>query len=211
MEISISDNINKISRGLSKKAKRQLPFAISQTLNKLAFEAQKEEKKQAPKYLHKPTPFTLAGFRYKKSNKRNLTSLVYVDAGDRRRAYLKFAIVGGESKPKNRVLLHPTANTKLNKYGNIPRNYLKNKLANKTKFFLGTPKGMQGKDNYGLWERHGGKRGGQKQRLRMMATFVDSRRYSAVFPFYRITEGVVKAKANIIFNREFDKAMKTAR
>ena len=52
---------------------------------------------------------------------------------------------------------------------------------------------------------------GAREGAKSSATFVDSRRYSPKFPFYRITEGVVKAKANTIFNEEFNKAMKTAR
>ena len=56
MDLNITTNINSIQRGLSKTAKRQVPFAIASTLTKLAFEAMKEEKQGAPKYLDRPTP-----------------------------------------------------------------------------------------------------------------------------------------------------------
>ena len=204
MELSITNNINSIARGLSK----QVPFAMAKTLTKLAFKAMMEEKRQAPRYLDKPTPFTISGFKYKKATKRNLTSLVYVASADTNRAYMKYAIEGGIKKAAGRSMLHPTANTKLNKYGNIPRKYLKTSLANKAKFFVGIPDGMSGQENYGLWERHGGKKG---KRIKMMATFVKSRRYTAKMPFYRITQDVIDKNANNIFNQEFNEAMRSAR
>ena len=211
MELSITNNINSIARGLSKQAKRQVPFAIAETLTKLAFKAMMEEKRLAPRYLDKPTPFTIRGFKYKKATKRNLTSLVYVQDADSKRSYMKYAIEGGVKKPAGRSMLHPTANTKLNRYGNIPRKFLKTSLANKSKFFVGIPDGMSGQENYGLWERHGGKKGKRKHRVKMMATFVKSRRYTAKMPFYRITQDVIDKNANNIFNKEFNEAMRTAR
>ena len=209
MELSITNNINSISRGLTKQAKRQVPFAMAQTLTKLAFKAMMEEKRQAPRYLDKPTPFTIGGFKYKKATKRNLISLVYVL--DKNTKYMKYAIEGGIKKAAGRSMLHPTANTKLNKYGNIPRKYLAKSLANKAKFFVGIPDGMSGQENYGLWERHGGKKGKRNHRIKMMATFVKSRRYTAKMPFYRITQEVIDKNANNIFNQEFNEAMRSAR
>ena len=142
MDLNITTNINSIQRGLSKTAKRQVPFAIASTLTKLAFEAMKEEKQGAPKYLDRPTPFTVKGFRYKKANKRNLMSEVYIDGAAANRSYMKYSIEGGISRPKKSALVHPAKNSKLNKYGNLPRNYVKKALANKAKFFSGVPKGM---------------------------------------------------------------------
>ena len=209
MELSITNNINSIARGLSKQAKKQVPFAMAKTLTKLAFKAMKEEKRQAPRYLEKPTPFTIRGFKYKKATKRNLISLVYVL--DKNTKYMNYAIEGGVKKAAGRSMLHPTANTKLNKYGNIPRKYLANSLDNKAKFFVGIPDGMSGQENYGLWQRHGGKKGKRNHRIKMMATFVKSRRYTAKMPFYRITQEVIDKNANNIFNQEFNEAMRSAR
>ena len=209
MELSITNNINSIARGLTKQAKKQVPFAMAKTLTKLAFKAMMEEKRQAPRYLEKPTPFTIRGFKYKKATKRNLISLVYVL--DKNTKYMNYAIEGGVKKAAGRSMLHPTANTKLNKYGNIPRKYLANSLDNKAKFFVGIPDGMSGQENYGLWQRHGGKKGKRKHRIKMMATFVKSRRYTAKMPFYRITQEVIDKNANNIFNQEFNEAMRSAR
>jgi len=208
MNLNITTNIKSIQLGLSKTAKRQVPFAIASTLTQLAFQAMQEEKQQAPKYLDRPTPFTIKGFRYKKANKRNLMSLVYIDSADSKRSYMKYSIEGGVSRPKKSALVHPAKNSKLNKYGNLPRNYVKKALANKAKFFSGVPKGMQGDDNSGIWQRYGTK---NNQRIRMVAQWRKSRSYQARFPFYEITGDVVFGRANAIFNKQLAYAIRTAK
>ena len=208
MQLNITTNINSIQRGLSKTAKRQVPFAIASTLTKLAFEAMQQEKKQAPKHLDRPTPFTIKGFRYKKANKRNLMSEVYIDGAAANRSYMKYSIEGGIARAKKSALVHPASNSKLNKYGNLPRNYVKKAMANKAKFFSGVPKGMQGDENSGIWQRYGPK---NNQRIRMVAQWRKSRGYQAKFPFYEITGDVVFGRANAIFNKQLAFAMATAR
>ena len=208
MNLNITTNIKSIQRGLSKTAKRQVPFAIASTLTQLAFQAMQEEKQQAPKYLDRPTPFTIKGFRYKKANKRNLMSLVYIDSADSKRSYMKYSIDGGVSRPKKSAMIHPAKNSKLNKYGNLPRNYVKKAMANKAKFFSGVPKGMQGDDNSGIWQRYGTK---NNQRIRMVAQWRKSRSYQSRFPFYEITGDVVFGRANAIFNKQLAYAIRTAK
>ena len=208
MNLNITTNIKSIQLGLSKTAKRQVPFAIASTLTKLAFEAMQQEKQQAPKYLDRPTPFTIKGFRYKKANKRNLVSEVYIDGAAANRSYMKYSIDGGVSRPKKSAMIHPAKNSKLNKYGNLPRNYVKKAMANKAKFFSGVPKGMQGDDNSGIWQRYGTK---NNQRIRMVAQWRKSRSYQARFPFYEITGDVVFGRANAIFNKQLAYAIRTAK
>ena len=208
MNLNITTNIKSIQLGLSKTAKRQVPFAIASTLTQLAFQAMQEEKQQAPKYLDRPTPFTIKAFRYKKANKRNLMSLVYIDSADSKRSYMKYSIDGGVSRPKKSAMIHPAKNSKLNKYGNLPRNYVKKAMANKAKFFSGVPKGMQGDDNSGIWQRYGTK---NNQRIRMVAQWRKSRSYQARFPFYEITGDVVFGRANAIFNKQLAYAIRTAK
>ena len=208
MNLNITTNIKSIQRGLSKTAKRQVPFAIASTLTQLAFQAMQEEKQQASKYLDRPTPFTIKGFRYKKANKRNLMSEVYIDGAAANRSYMKYSIEGGVSRPKKSALVHPAKNSKLNKYGNLPRNYVKKALANKAKFFSGVPKGMQGDENSGIWQRYGPR---NNQRIRMVAQWRKSRGYQAKFPFYEITGDVVFGRANAIFNKQLAYAIRTAK
>jgi hypothetical protein len=121
---------------------------------------------------------------------------------------MRLAINGGISIPQGRALTHPTKNTKLNRYGNLPRTYVKKSLANKDKFFSGVPKGMTGQEHAGLWQRYGTK---NNRKIKMMAQWKSSRRYSSKFPFYAIAERVIKLRSNIIFNQQFKRAMLTAR
>ena len=207
MQLSISSNIKKVQRGMDKAARKQIPFAIAQTLTKLAYEAMQEEKTQPPRHIDRPTPFTAKGYRYKKANKKTLTALVYVDKADTERKYMQFPIHGGTAKAKRRALIHPTANTKLNKYGNMPRNYAKKVLA-KPKFFSGVPRGMEGQDNAGIWQRYGGKK---NPRIRMVAQWRKTRGYQAKFPFYEIAGKVVAGRANRVFNQQFERAMLSAK
>ena len=210
MQLSITNNIAAVSRGLGKIARKQIPFVTAQTLSALAFEAAREEKKRAPRELDRPTPYTVSGFRYKKANKRTLEALVFIaqSAPGESRDYMRLAINGGISIPQGRALTHPTKNTKLNRYGNLPRTYVKKSLANKDKFFSGVPKGMTGQEHAGLWQRYGTK---NNRKIKMMAQWKSSRRYSSKFPFYAIAERVIKLRSNIIFNQQFKRAMLTAR
>jgi len=204
MQLSISDNIDKVAKGLDKTARKQIPFAVAQTLTKLAYEASQEEKKQAPRHIDRPTPYTVKGFRYRRANKRNLEALVFIQDRD----YMRYTVHGGHAKPKRAALVHPASNTKLNKYGNLPRRYVSKALANKAKFFSGIPQGMEGQDNAGIWQRYGGKR---NPRIRMVAQWKGGRRYQAQFPFYEIAGQLVAGRANRIFNQQLERALRTAK
>ena len=208
MNLNITTNIKSIQRGLSKTAKRQVPFAIASTLSALAFQAMEEEKKQAKKYLDRPAPFTISGIKYKAANKKNLMSLVFIKEATTKRAYMKYAIEGGISRAKKTAMVHPASGSKLNRYGNFPQNYVKTALKNKDKFFSGVPKGMQGKENSGIWQRYGTK---NNRKIKMVAQWRKTRSYQAKFPFYEITGDVVFNRANAIFNKQLAYAMATAR
>ena len=208
MQLNITTNINSIQRGLSKTAKRQVPFAIASTLSALAFQAMEEEKKQAKKYLDRPAPFTISGIKYKAANKKNLMALVFIKEATTKRAYMKYAIEGGISRAKKTAMVHPASSSKLNRYGNFPQNYVKTALKNKDKFFSGVPKGMTGDQNSGIWQRYGTK---NNKKIRMVAQWRKTRSYQAKFPFYEITGDVVFGRANAIFNKQLAYAMATAR
>ena len=207
MDIKITDNVKALQRGLGKVEKKQIPMALAATLTTLAFKSMEEEKRQAPRLLDRPTPHSIRGFKFKKATKKTLTSLVYVNDGDTSRKYMQFAIHGGVSRANRGALIHPTANTKLNKYGNITRNYAKKVLA-KPKFFSGVPNGIGGQENAGIWQRYGGKK---NPRIRMVAQWRKSRTYQAKFPFYEIAGKIVAGRANDTFNKAFARAMRTAR
>ena len=220
MDINITSNVKSLQRGLSKIEKKQIPFAIAKTLQSLAFEGMTESKRQAKRVLDRPTPYTLKGFMYKpkKAKKKNLESMVYIADAANSRKYMKYAIEGGVASKPGKSLPHPTANTRLNKYGNINRNLVKKAISGseyvtskKTgkrykKYFIGTPKGSSGDDSSGIWERYG-----RNNKIKMVVKWRKSRKYQAKLPFYDITRKIVARRTSAIFNEEFTKAMRTAR
>ena len=124
------------------------------------------------------------------------------------RDYMRLAIFGGIALPDGKALTHPTVNTRLNRYGNITRNYVSQSLAKKAKFFSGVPRGIVGEQNAGLWERYGGRK---SPKIKMVVHYRNSRRYTAKFPFYEIAGNVIKMRSNKIFNEQFNRAMLSAR
>ena len=103
----------------------QLPFVISKTINDVAFATIDRNNPEGVKQKAKDTfeggatPFTVGGFRFKKSTKKNLTAFVFVESA--REKYMKFQIKGGTRQPNNKRIIVPTKNIKLNKFGNITR------------------------------------------------------------------------------------------
>ena len=133
MQINVSTNIKELTKELSRAQKDQIPFAASQTVNQLAFEIARNvlPKKTTEVFQGGATPFTQKAFKYTRSNKRNLISKVFVD--EARQKYMKFMIAGGTRFPDRRAILVATDNSKLNKYGNIPRGTLQQMVDDKTK------------------------------------------------------------------------------
>jgi hypothetical protein len=192
MQINVSSNIKEITRNLSRYQKDQIPFAASQTINQLATRLSFNvlPQKTTEVFQGGAVPFTQKGFRYKRSNKRNLIATVFIDPA--RAKYMQFMVQGGTRFPDKRAILVATSNSKLNKYGNIPRGTLQDMIQNKTKFFNGIPKGKQGSNYEGIWERYGRKTGKNAgQRIRMVARYEDKAEYKPLFPFGTFVRDVV--------------------
>lgn len=192
MRIDIQSNIKEITKNLSRYQKEQIPFAASQTLNQLATRLSFDvlPKKTTEVFEGGAVPFTQKGFRYKRSNKRNLIATVFIDPA--RAKYMQFMVEGGTRFPNKRAILVATSNSKVNKYGNIPRGTVQDMIQNKTKFFNGVPKGKQGSQYEGIWERYGRKTGKNAgQRIRMVARYEDKAQYKPLFPFGNFAKDVV--------------------
>lgn len=187
---------------------KQSDFALSKTLNKLAFES---AKKVMPQEVEKrfqggATAYTKRGFKYKRSSKRELTAFVFIDAATHE--YLSIQVEGGTRTPKNRKIIVPTKNTRLNKYGNITKGKRESFFNNTKKFFHGIPKGKSGTVYEGVWERYGGKR---SRKIKMVVNYVDKATYKPKLPFKTIVHNFVGLKAKDYFLAEFDAAMRSAR
>jgi len=218
MKISVKSNIKDVTKGLSRIQRKQIPFAASQTLNQLAFDLTKRKGKgvlgaaTATEFDKKKgkgsTPFTQRNFFFDKSNKKNLTAHVYWDI--RNAEYMRFQVKGGVRSPKSKAIVVPTKNAKkhLNAFGNFKKGAVTEMLRDKSKNFSGSPLGAKGKSE-GIWERYGrsSKRGGQK--IRKIASYTQSARYSPRFPFVAIVQRSVNDKSSG-FNSKFRENLRRA-
>lgn len=209
MQIDIRDNIKEVTRYLTSVQKDQIPFAASRTLNDLAY---KLARQTLPDETEKTfeggaTAFTRKGFRYTKSTKRDLIATVFVDPA--RAKYMQFQIAGGTRYPNKRAILVATENSRVNRFGNIPRGTMQQLINNKDKYFKGIPKGKHGDNFAGIWERYGRKNQG---RIRMVAAYTDKAQYRPKFMFAKIGEDVVFSRSggfNEIFIRNLNYALAT--
>jgi len=193
MQISIRDDLKKLTRDLTRLQKKQIPFAASVAINETAENAQAALKAQAQKKLDRPTKQTINAFRVgRKSNKNNLTRNVFILPWAA--AYLRYQIDGG-----TRVVLGKgtgvPVNARLNKFGNIPGR--KKGLVKGKKQFIATINGITG-----VWQRHGRK----GKFIKLIAAFETKVNYTKRLNFYKIVNGVVTNR----FNKNMNKALKRA-
>lgn len=201
--VTIDIDIKGAEKILRDAAAKQVPFALANTLNQLAFTAARKELPDKANSIFEggATAWTKRGFRYKKTNKRLLSALVYVD-GDTH-GYLTYQVHGGVRTPIKRKILSPTSNLKTNKYGNITKGR-REKLFSDGRYFVGTPKGTTA--GVGVWERYRGNR-----KIRKVANLSDRAAYQRKFPMRAIVVRVVKANAIPFFRTHLRRALATAK
>ena len=206
--LSVTSDVRKLSRQIDQQFKRQIPFVVSRALNQTAFDARSSVQTNLPKFLDRPTKFTIKGVQVEPSNKRKLVSAVGFasrkfgklpeNAGTAPAEYMQRLIAGGTRQSKTRRGIAVPVEAKLNKYGNLSRNYLRNKVAS-PRAFVATIKGVEG-----VWETQGR---GANRRLRLMVAFKDRTTYEGgKFPLKRIVLNTVKRKFEGNFKKEFVKA-----
>ena len=180
MKFDIRGNTNEITKGMSRIAKKQVPYATSKAINEVAKKAEREITKEIGAKIHNPTAFTKKGTFVKYSNKNVTPITAIVGVKDKQAEYMEYAEKGGISKAssgKNKPV--PTTALK-NKFGNIPRGKVGRMRANKKKFLFGKPQGFGGNRGTGIYERTGpkGRRG-----LRELASWHKSGRYTSLTRF----------------------------
>ena len=218
MDITLKAEIKEVTRGLTRLQKKQIPFALAGALSDVAYNTAKNKKNNhslpneaKDKFQGGATPFTQRAFMFKKADKKNLASYVYI--ADKQDDYLKFQVEGGTRTPKGRSLLVPTRNARLNKYGNLTKGQRNKFFSNTEKFFTGVPKGFQGdQDRAGIWERYGGKK---SPKIKMVVSFKDSAKYTPKFNMLKLTEDTVFSPGQFGFTSNFRKrldfALRTAK
>lgn len=96
MRVSITSNVDNVTRYLTNIADKQLKFATALALTKVAKTAQADLKKEMKRAFDRPTPYTLRSVFVKPANKRSL----FAEVG------IKDVESGGNSKPASKILRH---------------------------------------------------------------------------------------------------------
>jgi len=95
--INIKSNIDEVIKQISIAKKEQIPYAISLAVNETAQDIATEVTEQMPRFIDRPTPFTLKAYlsasgkwKGKRANKRDLTAII--QAGEIQAEYLAFQV-----------------------------------------------------------------------------------------------------------------------
>lgn len=147
------------------KQQKQVPFAMQRAMNNWMFSTNEHLKKSVDQHLEGGAErFTKSGFRVEKvKNKRDLRGNLYVSLQYGKpyldRYYLKNIIEGGTvvpPSPKRKKLMQPLpGRVKVNAKGNLTKRAYSTLRNQKSKYFYGIPKGREGENYRGLWERNG--------------------------------------------------------
>lgn len=196
IEISVKHDLDALARRLQAKA-RQIPFATAKALSDTARQAAAEVQAAMPRYIDKPTPFTVKSIRWKRATKQTLRSEVFI--APIAAAYLQPLIAGGVERPiKGQALVLAGADT-LNQYGNVPRRRIK-QLLRKLNTFSGTVRGIGG-----IWQRIG------QGRVKLLLRYEAEQKKRSTFPFPRLVKDSVRRNWNRNFKGALELAMRTAR
>ena len=67
--ISVSADVKKAKKQLSRIQRKQIPFALSRAINDSLEDAKKAEMGAIRNYIDRPTPWTMRGFKVNRSHK----------------------------------------------------------------------------------------------------------------------------------------------
>jgi len=149
-QINVKTNIDKFQRDISAAAYRQLPFATAQALTALARRVDAAEEANEEQVLDRPRPFTKNAIGVIPARKGNMQAVVFMK--DITAHYLEPYQFGGMNKLNSRALLKPVGAMKdLDRFGNLPRNYLRS-LRGRSDIFIGAVKTKHGLVK-GVWQR----------------------------------------------------------
>lgn len=222
--IDVDVKINGLDRAILNLAglgeQQRLAAAVAITLT--ARDVRDKTVKELPKYLDRPVEFTKRSFGFTRATERNLESKIY--ARSIQAQYLWYGVEGGTQDE----MIQP-GKIRLNQFGNLPREKLKN-LLTRPDMFYGTVRGITG-----IWQR--GKQRGNKfyaeyvtvkgsggkefklgrgkrsgyRGLKLIAVNKADVKYKKRFPFHKISRGVVDAKFDDYYDEAIRLALATAK
>lgn len=104
IQVSVKDNLDKVSRQLDDLARRQLPFATARALTRTALEVRDAEKREMGRVFDRPTRWTMNSLYVKPATKQSLSARVWLKdsahKGTPADKYLAPEITGGSRAVK---------------------------------------------------------------------------------------------------------------
>lgn len=200
IKLDIKITRNDIGRKLTAMVREQIPFATAMALNATAEQVRIAQQANMRAVLDSPTPFTQNAVAVRKATKKSLVAVVYVKPIAA--AYLEPYEVGGLNKLNGRALLKPV-NAKINQYGNLPRNLIRNALGRGTVFAgkVNTKAGVVD----GVWQRTKKTRG-KRAGLKLLVRFEDAHPIRQRLNY----QAVARRTASVVFKSEMAKALAQA-
>ena len=205
--INIKTNVKAVTKGLNRKAKKQLPFATSIALNETGALILKGLQREADNTFDGgATPSTLRAFKPPKglkgrrpniifSTKKNLKTKIFIP--DWAAEYLQYQIEGGIRRTSGKGTGVPTRNRKLNVYGNIPGR--KSGLVKGSKQFMASIRGIDG-----VWEK-------TSNGSKLLIAFEKNPKYRKKFKYYETGQKLYKTHFKRKLKLAINKAMRSAR
>jgi hypothetical protein len=195
LTISVKLDLKKLNKGLDEITRKQVPFATAAALTDTARQGRKVVQRVMPRYLDRPTPFTVRGVLFERATKTRLASSVFIR--EEVWKYLKYQVDGGVRSGKGFIAV-PARARKLNAYGNIP--------GKRTGLVKGGAYIAKRGDTLGVW-----KKPDRKGRSPLLVLFTSQAVYRPRFPFRRIVRRVVAKHFVKLWNKRMVQALRTAR
>ena len=163
LQLQMTAQFKPIARDWEKRGRKAVGTALTRT----AWDVRGGLMDGMREAFDRPTPWTMRAFNVQQANYNNLEATVYAKPSQAQ--YLFWQIEGGQRNTKAfEKKLHlfggevalPAAGAKLNQYGNMSRNLIRNVIddtntsGSAKRFFVGTPKGWLDDGTFdGVWAR----------------------------------------------------------
>lgn len=226
--INIKAQLTKFEKNLSAVAYKQLPFATAQALTALGKKVVKAEQENEVSVLDRPKPFTEKAIGVIGASTKRQTATVFMK--DTTAEYMEPYEFGGTNVLNSKAVLTPIAATAdLDKFGNLPRNWL-SKMRGRSDIYIGPVKTKSCVIN-GVWQRAAGESGraiktrinkqgklivrkvagyvpdsSNNRRLKLLVKFTDAHPVRQHLDWF----GVAQHTVDRGFNREMGKALARA-
>lgn len=206
--LTVKTNLDEIQKRIQKVHKKTR-FAESEALNQTAKLAAKEQREEAQKKFDRPTPYLLNGI-FKSSTKLGFVGVFskyttlraelipggprgrFNEGGRRINNVLFYQTEGGIRTPQRRALLVPTKKARLNRHGNMSKNYIKGLLARGDHVSLGRAQGLPP----GIYKKN------KNRSITLVVAYESQTRYRPTMGYYEIAAKTMRAR----FQKNFDKA-----